>query len=681
MRPAAKKSRLPEPGAATVRMMAHEAAARDEAVDEVLEAEVGGLWKEWRSTADESASAGAGAGGPAGGKGGGSLAGSNPYGMRELTVLEKKYMADAASRQKANQIVKQVVGGKEWVGPPFLCKPAELMFADFDVGATYELKFTLTNVSYTFNAFRPQDLPIAVRSFFTLTHTPPGRMSAGVTAPLTLTFTPKVNEDIDSEITLLTSTGPMTIPLKARTKKCKIAIPDKDPPTDFGAVVMGEERTLPLAIHNGGALACPLKITVLHATQPEADDDDPDTTDDDDPPVFTHSAPSEVPGYSTVVVQIRYAPMRAGDAACLYQISFDNFAPSEEVSVHGVGVQVPIYLERETLDLQCCAFDGLYREDILIHNRSRVQKKIQMKVPRPLQGALEFVPAMGYVQARSSLTVSLKLRTSAELLQRCAEYQTSDDTILVPIRVLVPDQVLPVSFTLRAQLTTPQLLLERNGRAVTSLDFGTCPVNATRSLKLTLRNPSALPQRFGFPPLPKGVDVQPGDALGTLLPGEAVEVDVRWSPLAATHFHATLTCRTSLNRAYPIKLIGQGVTPHLTLSHTALALPPTAEGDTSSADVTLTNETSHAQAFELRPDGACSSSGRRSATCSPARRRASSSSSPRPSTPICGTRPAASTARSTRWPWRRRRRRRGGGGGGRRRRRGGHRRGGRGGRC
>ena len=37
-----------------------------------------------------------------------------------------------------------------------------------------------------------------------------------------------------------------------------------------------------------------------------------------------------------------------------------------------------------------------------------------------------------------------------------------------------------------------------------------------------------------------------------------------------------------------------------------LALPPTAEGDTASIDVTLTNDTSHPQSFQLKaPDGAC----------------------------------------------------------------------------
>ena len=146
---------------------------------------------------------------------------------------------------------------------------------------------------------------------------------------------------------------------------------------------------------------------------------------------------------------------------------------------------------------------------------------MQLKTPRELEGCLEFVPAMGYVQARSSFTVSLKLRAAEELLTRCRAHATGD-VLSVPISVIVPEQVLPVSFTLRVQLTTPKLRLARGGAEVKALDFGSCPINATRSLALTLRNPSALPQRFGFTPIPKGLDVQPGDGLGTILPGETL---------------------------------------------------------------------------------------------------------------------------------------------------------------
>ena len=67
-----------------------------------------------------------------------------------------------------------MVGGKEWVGPAFLAAPKVLLFKDFNVGQAYDLKFTLTNVSYSFNMFRQVPLPEQVRSFFELTHVPPG---------------------------------------------------------------------------------------------------------------------------------------------------------------------------------------------------------------------------------------------------------------------------------------------------------------------------------------------------------------------------------------------------------------------------------------------------------------------------------------------------------------------------
>ena len=93
-------------------------------------------------------------------------------------------MAEARERQKANIFVKQVVGGKEWVGPPFLAAPKVLLFKDFDVGQTYDLKFTLTNVSYSFNMFRQVPLPEQVRSFFELTHVPPGNPNPNQSEPL-----------------------------------------------------------------------------------------------------------------------------------------------------------------------------------------------------------------------------------------------------------------------------------------------------------------------------------------------------------------------------------------------------------------------------------------------------------------------------------------------------------------
>ncbi|KOO24331.1 flagellar associated protein [Chrysochromulina tobinii] len=589
---------LPEPTAATVRLMAAEASARHEAVDELLEPEAEGLWE---SAVD-------GVEGPLRPSKG---AKENAFGLRELSTLEKRYMAEAQARQKPNQIIPQVVGGKTWSGPAFICKPNVILFADFDVGKTYEIKFTLTNVSYTFNAFRPAALPDAVASFFELSHVPPGRMSAGVTADLFIKFSPKINQDIESEITFNTATGPMTVPLKATTKKAKIAL--ATPTIDFGAVVMGETRRLPLTFVNGGALDCPLTISTLHATMPTDPPADGEAIGGEEPaplpPLFTFDAGVEqtvVKGYDTTTIMLTFAPRQPGDAATLFKLGYGPAQPDDEISVHGLGVAVPIYVERDTIDLLTCCYDGLYRESVVLHNRSKTALKVNVLVPRPLKGYLEFVPSTGFVQARSPFAVSLKLRANPDILKTCEQYIT-DEVLSIPISVSVPEQVLPVSFMLRAQLTDPTLRFERDGLEVSTLHFGSCPLNASRILELSIRNVSALPQRFGFLPLPKELDVQPGDAIGTILPGETLVRRVLFSPTAEITHKITLTCRTSLNRTYHLKCVGTGIQPILTLSSVKLSLPPTVEGDTSFGDVTLTNSSKHeARTFEFAPPvGSC----------------------------------------------------------------------------
>ena len=186
--------------------------------------------------------AGGGVGGGAGGVGG--FGASALKGARELSALEKRYMGEARERQRANITVTQVVGGKEWEGAAFIAKPAVLGFTDFVVGETYTLKFTLTNISYSFNSFRPGELPENVRDFFVLTHAPPGRMSAGTSCVLTLTFTPKLNQDIDVTLPFTCATGPMEVPVRCTTKKVVLSL--SAPALDFGGVVSGEASSLTL---------------------------------------------------------------------------------------------------------------------------------------------------------------------------------------------------------------------------------------------------------------------------------------------------------------------------------------------------------------------------------------------------------------------------------------------------
>lgn len=140
---------LPAPKSETVRSIVSEARESGEAVDEVIEAEAVGLWEATSGALPHPGSA--------------AKVVRSSKGTRELSVLEKRYLAEARERQRENIFSSQVAGGKTWVGPAFLCKPEVLEFRDFIVGETYKLRFSLTNVSYSFNSFKPLPLADAYR--------------------------------------------------------------------------------------------------------------------------------------------------------------------------------------------------------------------------------------------------------------------------------------------------------------------------------------------------------------------------------------------------------------------------------------------------------------------------------------------------------------------------------------
>jgi hypothetical protein len=79
------------------------------------------------------------------------------------------------------------------------------------------------------------------------------------------------------------------------------------------------------------------------------------------------------------------------------------------------------------------------------------------------------------------------------------------DVLLIQLHVSAPGQPLPLPIQLRLQLTTSDLLL-----APKTLDFGAVPRGEAAALRLTLTNPSLLPQRYSFgAKLPLGLKLSP----------------------------------------------------------------------------------------------------------------------------------------------------------------------------
>ena len=181
----------------------------------------------------------------------------NEY-VPKLSKLEEEYMEKARVRQKEGLTKPQIVQRKEFKGTAFISKPEKIFFKDFDVGVTHVITILLTNVSFSFNSFKVLPLDDSIIDFFKIKYTPTGRMSAGLSTTIQITFTPQLNQDINSVLPLLAETGPINIPLICTCKKALVDI--EDPIIDFGDVIFGEQVTRNLKVDNNGAL--PTKIYI-----------------------------------------------------------------------------------------------------------------------------------------------------------------------------------------------------------------------------------------------------------------------------------------------------------------------------------------------------------------------------------------------------------------------------------
>lgn len=155
-------------------------------------------------------------------------------------------------KNRLEEGVAQIAGGRVFTGDSFASTPSEIIFKDFIIGNKYKRTFTLTNVSYTFNSFKIIDLSYDVIDFFTITYDKPGRMSAGVSCVIEIEFAPAINKDIDTNLKLLTQTGPVYIPLKCLIKRCAPRIPSTV--VDFGTVIRGQKISQRITITNTEAI-------------------------------------------------------------------------------------------------------------------------------------------------------------------------------------------------------------------------------------------------------------------------------------------------------------------------------------------------------------------------------------------------------------------------------------------
>ena len=362
---------------------------------------------------------------------------------------------------------------------------------DFTVGAAHTQTILMTNVSFSFNSFKLLPLEDKVKDFFHIVYTPTGRMSAGLSTTITITFTPQLNEDINSFFPILAETGQIDIPLICTCKKAFIEV--EEPEIEFGEVIFGESSTQYLKLENKGALSTKIYVKAqdgrtLPFVLPEELPKDSELVERTETIVFNEflatvsfKRTSEIEGYSNMKIQFTFLPIKLTEINQNLTLFFENqdYTKPIPIKVHGKCVDVPIYVEKEEYNMNILVYDQFYREKIILFNRGQNAMKIQLFYPRDFKPYLEFNPTLGFIQGDGKFEIWAKLKPDRSILQACSRFLVKqnedppkDDyeefTMRVPIKVTGANQVLPVKFSLLCVFTVNAITFHPP-----SVDFGT----------------------------------------------------------------------------------------------------------------------------------------------------------------------------------------------------------------
>ncbi|XP_043918878.1 cilia- and flagella-associated protein 74 isoform X1 [Protopterus annectens] len=306
-------------------------------------------------------------------------------------------------------------------------------------------------------------------------------------------------------------------------------------------------------------------------------------TNEQEPEIISEIKPGEttegeIGPFSSVKLKFIFTPMVPGEVQNDFEIIFtDPNSKPISLKVHGVAIDLPVWVPKPNIDLMICMYDRLYQDGIIIQNRARTALRLKFEVCNELRNHMELLPKTGYIQAQSAFSVQLKFLPRHSLPEDAAQYFDKDTGVLeAPMTIYVADQTRPVHFTVHAVVTTSDLQFDK-----TEVDFGYCSIYESVQTSIQLTNKSILPQEFGFLGIPEYVDVQPNDGFGTILPMETLNIDLIFKANKAKEYSFDIICKSGINREFKLSCKAIGVHPPLELSHSLIQFAATALYDVS----------------------------------------------------------------------------------------------------
>ena len=550
---------------------------------------------------------------------------------KKVADIENSRLLAVAARRAADPgriYRKQVTCGRVFEGDAFAPSPRVVAFDDFVVGKKYTRKVTLTNVSYAASTFRV--LPFEDHAHATVldvSYEHPGKMSAGMSHSIYVTFAPTALVPVDAYLPLSTTTGVSFVPIECRPRIADVRVVAND--LDFGEVVVGERVTLVAELRNEGAAATPF---VLRSSVDGVFEEDKEKTEvfsarvrgagrvrDDGSTVS--AAEGVVPGYGSVFVDATFAPgePRLNEGRCFVELGTASPPPGRDENAsevqsrlvlyfRGVGAPPPVHLGgRDVVDFETVALGCAYRDVLEVRNRGRVAARVSVTPPETLVGALDIVPDACFVQPGSSSRFSLKFKLDETTFSRFSHGRPDafEAAIEETCELRVRGRDAPVPFTIRALATRSDVRFDPP-----SLDFGDVPLGERGVLRLRVTNGGAIAQKFGvLGPERREMDESEGDVeiapsrFGEMLGGETIELDVGFAPRVVGERVFSLTLKSLLGaREHRVQCRGWGTTPALVFENggNVLTLPPTAPREASSGSAFLRNPSETAErTFEI----------------------------------------------------------------------------------
>ena len=281
------------------------------------------------------------------------------------------------------------------------------------------------------------------------------------------------------------------------------------------------------------------------------------------------------------------------DLKCFLKIEYKDKVEYKEFQIKFNIVDLPIFSEKKIYDLNYIIRNQIFREKIILINKSPMPYKLQIFFHRDLNDYIELNPSLGYIQANSSFEIWLKLKVDKTLENLVSFFmgQDTEDNIEYnfPLKIVLNNVSIPLITVIHFFVTNDRIKISEK-----MINYGKRFLDESTKVKVSLQNMSHLPMRYGFIMLPKEFNVITN--IDNLLSKEKRFVDVIYEPKDGFigHREGDIFCRVitdeltaqNIKIKYHIEL----VKPEIVIKPKKICFQALPEGESEELRLVIYNE-------------------------------------------------------------------------------------------